>query len=92
VRARQPEAAIALVQMEAPPNLGDSYTRRFHAAYPAAAEATGVPLLPFLLEGVAGDAALNQADGIHPNERGSRVVAATMWKAIAPLLAPSASP
>ncbi len=86
VRARQPDARIALVQMEAPTNLGADYTRRFHAAYPSASASTGVPLLPFLLEGVAGEATLNQSDGIHPNERGSRLVAATMWEALRPLL------
>lgn len=86
VRAIQPEASIALVQMEAPPNLGAGYTTRFRAAYPSAASAGGVPLLPFLLDGVAGDPAYNQSDGIHPNERGSKIVAATMWEALAPLL------
>ncbi len=86
VRTIQPEARIVLVQMEAPPNLGASYTTRFRAAYTQAAQTAGVPLLPFLLDGVAGDAAMNQADGIHPNERGSKVVAATMWEALAPFL------
>jgi acyl-CoA thioesterase-1 len=87
VQAVQPAARIALVQMEAPPNLGASYTQAFREAYVVAAERTGVPLLPFLLEGVAGEASLNQADGIHPNEAGSHVVAATMWRALAPLVA-----
>lgn len=87
VRAQRPDAVVALVQMEAPTNLGADYTAKFHAAYPAAAEATGVPLLPFLLDGVAGEPAFNQSDGIHPNERGSELVAATMWAAIRPLVA-----
>lgn len=87
VRSVQPSALIALVQMEAPPNLGAGYTDTFRAAYPAAAERTGVRLLPFLLDSVAGVAALNQADGIHPNEAGSRVVARRMWSALAPLVA-----
>jgi len=87
VRAVQPAARIALVQMEAPPNLGASYTASFRAAYPEAARRTGVSLLPFLLEGVAGERTLNQADGIHPNEAGSKVVAATMWRALSPLIA-----
>jgi acyl-CoA thioesterase I len=86
VRGAQPSARIALVQMEAPPNLGASYTASFRAAYGEAARRTGVPLLPFLLEGVAGDRTLNQADGIHPNEAGSKVVAATMWRALSPLI------
>lgn len=86
VRAVQPSALIALVQMEAPPNLGAAYTDTFRAAYPEAARRTGVRLLPFLLDSVAGVALLNQADGIHPNEAGSRVVARTMWSALAPLV------
>ena len=87
VRRQRPEAGVALVQMEAPTNLGGSYTRRFHQAYVRAATATGVTLLPFLLEGVAGDARLNQADGIHPNAEGSRRVAETVWRGLSPLLA-----
>ena len=86
VRAQRPDAVVALVQMEAPPNLGQGYTRRFHAVYGRAASATGVPLLPFLLDGVAGDARLNQADGIHPNRDGSVRVAETVWRGLAPLL------
>jgi len=87
VRTHQPGAKVALVQMEAPTNLGPQYTRAFHEAYVKAAAARGVPLLPFLLEGVAGVAALNQGDGIHPNAEGARRVAATMWTGIRPLLA-----
>lgn len=87
VRAVQPAALVALVQMEAPPNLGASYTTTFRDAYPAAARRTGVRLLPFLLDSVAGVPSLNQPDGIHPNEAGSRMVARTMWAALAPLLA-----
>jgi acyl-CoA thioesterase-1 len=52
-----------------------------------AAKETGVPLLPFLLDGVAGDARLNQADGIHPNPEGSKRVADTVWRGLSPLLA-----
>jgi acyl-CoA thioesterase-1 len=94
VKKQQPQAAVALVQMEAPTNLGRDYTTRFHALYGKAAQGVGVPLLPFLLQGVAGDARLNQADGIHPNIDGSRIVAATMWSALRPMLAslPGLSP
>jgi acyl-CoA thioesterase-1 len=72
--------------MEAPTNLGRDYTTRFHTLYAKAAAGAGVPLLPFLLQGVAGDARLNQADGIHPNIDGSKIVAATMWTALLPIL------
>ncbi len=85
VKRQQPDASMLLVQMEAPTNLGRDYTARFHAVYQRAAKETGVPLLPFLLQGVAGDPRLNQTDGIHPNIEGSRIVANTMWSAMLPL-------
>ena len=83
----QPSAKVLLVQMEAPTNLGRSYTTRFHEAYEKAAQRTGTPLLPFLLDGVAGVARLNQSDGIHPNAEGSKRVAETLWPSLAPVLA-----
>lgn len=87
VRAARPAARLLLVQMEAPPNLGDEYTRAFRAMYPTVAKQYGLPLVPFLLDGVAGEAALNQPDGIHPNEQGARRVARTVWRALAPIVA-----
>jgi acyl-CoA thioesterase-1 len=86
IRATRPAARLFLVQMEAPPNLGDRYTREFHALYPELAQETGATLLPFLLEGVAGDAALNQGDGMHPNMRGERIVADNVWRGLSPAL------
>lgn len=86
VRAVQPRARIALVQMEAPRNMGAAYARRFHSVYSAVARETGVTLLPFLLDGVAGVAALNQPDGVHPTEAGARRVAANVWTALRPLV------
>jgi acyl-CoA thioesterase-1 len=85
-RASQPGAAIVLVQMEAPPNLGPAYTRRFHALFAEVAQATGVRLLPFLLDGVGGKSELNQDDGIHPNPEGARRVAANVFRALRPVL------
>lgn len=92
VKARQPAARLALVQMEAPTNLGPAYTRRFHEAYGRAAKQTGIPLWPFLLDGVAGVARLNQGDGIHPNAVGAQIVATTVWKAMEPALRELATP
>jgi acyl-CoA thioesterase-1 len=86
VRRADPQAAISLVQMEAPPNLGPRYTRAFHDLYPAVARAQGATLLPFLLRGVAGESTLNQADGMHPNVTGERLVAATVWSGLEPVL------
>ena len=89
VHAARPSARLALVQMEAPPNLGSDYTSRFHSIYGEAARAEGATLLPFLLDSVAGHPGLNQADGMHPNVAGSRVAAGTEWRALLPILANS---
>ena len=85
-KAAQPGAKILLAVMEAPPNLGAVYTGRFREAYVNVARQKGVTLLPFLLEGVAGHAALNQADGVHPNEKGENIVADNVWKALKPVV------
>lgn len=87
VRAKQPQAKIALVQMEAPPNFGTAYTRSFHAIYAEVAKKENVMLLPFLLDGVAGIPRLNQPDGVHPNTTGERIVADNVWKALKPIVA-----
>jgi acyl-CoA thioesterase-1 len=87
VRKKQPAAKIALVQMEAPPNLGVAYTRSFRTIYADIARKEGIPLLPFLLTDVAGIARLNQADGIHPNVAGERIVADNLWRALKPIVA-----
>jgi acyl-CoA thioesterase-1 len=86
VKEKQPDAKIALVQMEAPPNFGSPYIRRFHAIYGEIARREGVVLLPFLLNGVAGVSRYNQADGVHPNAEGAKVVAGNVWKSISPLI------
>jgi len=86
VRARDPAAKIVLVGIEAPPNMGPDFTRAFAAIFPALAARNHLPLVPFLLEGVAGRPALNQGDGIHPTDRGHAIVAETVWKVLRPLL------
>lgn len=87
VRAADPDAKVLLAQMEAPPNLGASYTRRFRDLYLNVAREHAVTLIPFFLDSVAGDPARNQRDGIHPNEEGARIAARSMWRTLAPLLA-----
>ncbi len=89
-RAQGSGVAVILAGMEAPPNNGPDYTAKFRQVYPDLARTYHVPLIPFLLEGVAGDPALNQADGIHPNPEGARRVADTVWKALEPILAAAA--
>ena len=86
IRAGDSTTMIALVQMEAMPNLGRRYVERFHAIYPELARANRIVLVPFLLNGVAGVDSLNQADGIHPTPRGHQVVAETVWRALRPVL------
>jgi acyl-CoA thioesterase-1 len=78
--------AIILAGMEAPPNNGREYADQFRAVYGDLAKAYNVRLIPFLLDGVAGIADLNQADGIHPNARGARIVADLVWRELEPLL------
>ena len=90
IRKERPEARVVLAQMEAPTNLGAEYTRAFHAMFPALAAEHGVLLMPFLLDGVAGRAAMNQGDGVHPNDAGEKVVTENVWKTIAPLLGAAA--
>lgn len=68
-------AKVVLAGMRAPENLGEGYVLQFDAIYPALAREFGVPLVPFLLEGVALVEDKNQRDGIHPNEEGARVIA-----------------
>jgi acyl-CoA thioesterase-1 len=86
IKAARPDVRILVVQMEALPNLGAKYAAEFHAVYPTVAKEKGVTLMPFLLAGVAGDRALNQADGVHPNYRGERIVAANVWAGLEPVL------
>lgn len=85
-RAKATGARVILAGMEAPPNTGPDYTAAFRAVYPALAKKHGAVLLPFLLEDVAGVETLNQADGIHPNAAGARIVADTVWRALEPVV------
>jgi acyl-CoA thioesterase-1 len=66
--------AVLLCGMVAPPNYGSDYSARFNAIYPDLARSFGVPLYPFFLQGVAADAKLNQADGMHPTAEGVDVI------------------
>jgi acyl-CoA thioesterase I len=79
-------AAVLLLGMEIPPNYGARYTQAFRAIYPAVAEATGAQFVPFLLDGVATDAALMQADGIHPTAAAQPRLLENVWPTLKPLL------
>jgi acyl-CoA thioesterase-1 len=85
-RARYPSVRVVVAGMEAPPNLGRRYTREFRDLFVDLARANRAELIPFLLEGVAGHADLNQTDGIHPTAAGARIVADRVWKTLEPVL------
>jgi acyl-CoA thioesterase I len=73
-RLKARKIAVLLCGMIAPPNYGSDYSARFNAIYPDLAKSFGVPLYPFFLQGVAADAELNQADGMHPTAEGVDVI------------------
>ena len=84
--ARARNVVVILAGMEAPPNYGPEYAASFRQAYRELALKYKVPFVPFLLDKVAGQASLNQADGIHPNPEGAAIVANTVWNVLKPLL------
>jgi acyl-CoA thioesterase I len=81
-------ARVLLVGMRLPPNYGADYTKEFEAIFPAVARRAKVALMPFLLDGVAADPRLNQADGIHPTAAGQQIMADRVWPYLRPLLRP----
>lgn len=79
VKGKFPGTKIILAGMQIPPNMGQEYTDEFKEIYPVLAQEKDVTLIPFLLEGVAGDPELNLPDGIHPTEEGHKIVYNTIW-------------
>ncbi len=91
--ARGAGASTLLVGVRLPPNYGAAYTRGFQAALAEVAQATGVPLVPDLLAGVAEDRDLMQPDGLHPTAAAQARILDTVWAGLSPLLdAPTATP
>lgn len=90
-RAQARHITVILAGMEAPPNYGRDYAVSFHRVYPALAREYHVALIPFLLQGVAGDPKLNQPDGIHPTAAGARIVAENVWAALEPAVQANAA-
>jgi acyl-CoA thioesterase-1 len=86
-RAQSRGIRVLLAGMEAPPNFGPAYTSEFRRVYARLAARYHVTFIPFFLEGVAGRAALNQPDGIHPTAEGHRVIADRFWRELQPMLA-----
>ena len=87
-RQAHPDARLLVAGMRALRNLGASYTEVFEASFAEVARTNDAVLLPFLLEGVAGERALNQADDVHPNAEGQKRIAALLWPLLEPLLQP----
>lgn len=86
-RLHHPRAGIVIAGMEAPANLGASYTEAFRAVFGRIADEQDALLIPFLLEGVGAVPALNQQDGIHPNAEGHHAMASHVWSLLADYLA-----
>jgi acyl-CoA thioesterase I len=87
-RAQARHIGVILAGMDAPPNFGELYIVSFHQVYPRLAARYRVPLIPFLLQGVAGIDTLNQRDGIHPTAAGARIVADNVWAVLKPMIEP----
>jgi acyl-CoA thioesterase-1 len=85
-RARAAGADVLLLGMQMPPSHGPEYAERFRDLYPRLARELSVALVPFLLDGVGGSARLNQADGIHPDAEGQRILATNVLAKLRPLV------
>jgi len=85
-RSRARGAQVLLAGMYAPTNSGAEYQRASREVFPALAKEYDLPLIPFFLDRVAGIENLNQPDGVHPNPEGTRIVAATVYQHLKPML------
>jgi acyl-CoA thioesterase I len=79
-------AKVLLLGMRMPPNYGPEFTERFRQCYGELAHDKKVPLVPFLLDGIAQEPSLMQPDGIHPNALGQPILLANVWPSLQPLL------
>lgn len=86
VNSKFPGIPIVIAGMLAPPNMGKEYEKKFNAIFSTLAKEYNATLIPFFLEGVAGDVKLNLKDGKHPNAEGQKIVLENVWKAMSPLL------
>jgi acyl-CoA thioesterase-1 len=85
-RLKADNVKIVLAGMEMPPNYGPEYTSSFRRIFPDLSREHDVPLVKFLLDGVAGHPALNQQDGVHPTSEGYAIVTENIWSALQPIL------
>ena len=79
VKNKNPDTRIILAGMQIPPNMGPEYTGEFRKIFPELAQKNEIPLIPFLLDGVAGNPELNLEDGIHPTPEGHKIVTENVW-------------
>ncbi len=86
VKVKFPKVKIVIAGMMVPPNMGPDYAAKFQKIFPTLAKKNNATLIPFLLQDVAGDEKLNQADGIHPNVEGHKIVANNVYKVLQPML------
>jgi acyl-CoA thioesterase-1 len=86
VHAKNPATKIIITGMQMPPNMGLEYTTEFKEMFPKLARENKLALVPFLLEDVGGNPALNQDDGIHPTAEGQKILANNVWKVLEPIL------
>jgi acyl-CoA thioesterase I len=86
MQAKAKKVTVLLCGMLAPPTMGTKYQAEFVTAFPELAKKHNVAYLPFLLKDVATKAELNQADGIHPNAEGEKIMMENVYKALLPLL------
>ena len=89
VKAKNPETKIVLAGMQMPPNMGQDYASGFKAIFYDLAKENKLFFIPFILKDVGGIANLNQRDGIHPTEEGHKILAATVWEILEPILGSS---
>jgi acyl-CoA thioesterase-1 len=81
-RAQARGVTVILAGMEAPPNMGEAYTRAFRQVYRDLADKYKVAFIPFVLEGVGGLGDLNQPDGLHPNAEGEKIMTENVWRVL----------
>jgi acyl-CoA thioesterase-1 len=85
VKARNPNVRVVIAGMQLPNYATDDYVSAFGKLFGDLAAKNGAALVPYLLEGVAGDPSLNLADGIHPNAAGQKILAENVWRVLEPI-------
>jgi acyl-CoA thioesterase I len=85
VKARNPNARVVIAGMQLPGYAADDYVSAFGQMFADLAAKNRAALVPYLLEGVAGNPSLNSCDGIHPNAAGQKILAENVWRVLEPV-------